>query len=216
MVTVTPKPFLWAVFMAVKGSPIAGVGINDAEFPISRQIVDGAGRKKQWLHPLYRAWVNMIHRCFSDNTKKAHPTYMECTMHEPWLRFSAFYSWAINQEWEGMELDKDVLRPGNKHYAPDTCVFITGELNGFLTARQAGRGAYPIGVSKNPGARSLLAHCNNPEAGKCEYLGSFSTAGAAHEAWRSKKHSHALRYADKQKDPRVAAALRVRYLEYKD
>lgn len=117
----------------------------------------------------------------------------------------------LAQDWEGKHLDKDILRPANKVYGPDACVFVPGQLNAFLNDRGAARGEYPIGVTWNRQRGKLLARCCNPFTRKLEHLGYFTDSAEAHEAWRARKHQHAIRYADMQTDSRIAAALRTRY-----
>jgi len=115
------------------------------------------------------------------------------------------------QDWQENHLDKDILSPGNKVYSPDTCVFIPPYLNKFLTDHGRARGEFPIGVSWNKDNRKFGARCSNPFLGKDEHIGYFVDPDNAHEAWRARKHEHALLYAGMQKDPRIAQALRTRF-----
>lgn len=158
----------------------------------------------------------MLLRCYSEKHRHKSPSYADCYATPEWHRFSSFHAWAITQPWEGNELDKDLLVKGNKVYSPKFCIFISQRLNCFLTDHAAARGAWPIGVSLYCNGKKFLAHCSNPNTGKCEYLGGFLTPELAHEAWRAKKHGYALAYADEQADPRIAEALRNRYLLEKE
>lgn len=198
--------------MPINKTPVFGVGINDAEYPVTRYEFSGGKRKQVWKCQIYRLWQNMLARCYSDKCKQKHPTYLLCTCTPDWLFFSRFRDWVLTQDWEGKELDKDLLFPGSKIYSPQTCIFVSQELNRFITDHGARRGEWPIGVSRYKNGKSFLAHCNSPVSGKCEYLGSFRTPEAAHEAWRHAKHSHALRYAYDATDERLSVALSVRYL----
>lgn len=36
------------------------------------------------------------------------------------------------QSWEGKQIDKDILVHGNKLYSPDTCIFVTHQLNSLI------------------------------------------------------------------------------------
>ncbi len=124
----------------------------------------------------------------------------------------SFRKWMEGEVWKGMDLDKDLLAPGNKVYGPELCVFITPELNKFTTDHASARGDWPIGVKLHKESGKFEARCNNPFSSTREYLGLFSKPEEAHEAWRSRKHELALIYASMQHDPRVAKALSSRYL----
>lgn len=116
------------------------------------------------------------------------------------------------QDWVDKELDKDLIIPGNKIYSPETCAFVTPELNKFLTERSSARGDWPLGVQWSKSSRKFITHCNNPFSSKEEYLGLFDCPEEAHVAWRKRKHELALIYASQQADPRIAEALSIRYL----
>lgn len=204
--------FLWVGFMAGYGKLLYGVGINDADYSITKSIrVDGRS-KIIWMCPIYRTWSNMLLRCYSEKHRHKSPSYAECYVVQEWHSFSSFRSWAVTQPWAGNELDKDLLIPGNKVYSPETCIYISNAINCFLTDRAAGRGAWPLGVSRYCNKKKFLAFCNNPNTGICEYLGGFETPDEAHQAWRRKKHEHACAHAATQDDPRIAEALRNRYV----
>ena len=84
-----------------------------------------------------------------------------------------FRAWMVEQDWKGKQLDKDLLVQGNKMYSPDTCVFVDGVVNNFLTDRAAARGEWPIGVIWHERAKKFMSQCNNPFTKKYEYLGYF-------------------------------------------
>lgn len=192
---------------------IYGVGKNDSDTPVCRHINLGGGKfKRTWMCPIYITWRNMLMRCYSPECQEQHPTYIGCSVIDDWLSFSSFRGWMEDQFWQNKDIDKDVLFPGNKIYGPEYCVFIDSRLNSFLTDRGRGRGDYPIGASWEEESRKFKASCSNPFSGRLENLGRYSSPEAAHEAWRRRKHEHAERYADMQDDPRVAEAIRCRYL----
>lgn len=193
---------------------VMGVGINDADYLVNKfDIVDGR-KKRVWVCPIYKIWSNMLTRCYSEKCQQKHPTYASCSVSDAWLTFSNFRSWVILQQWEGMEIDKDLIFKGCKLYSSETCTFVTQALNCFLTDRDRLRGAYPLGVTK--AGRMFRARCRNPFTLSSDSLGNFASAQRAHIAWLTKKHEHACRYADMQDDPRVAESLRTRYLVNKD
>lgn len=190
---------------------VCGVGVNDCDYQIEKRAVIDGKRKLLWRCPFYRAWTGMIERCYSLPCQARQPTYIGCSITKEWLRFSIFRTWMAAQEWEGKEIDKDILIPGNKLYSPDTCVVISPQLNSFLVDCGAARGDWPLGVYWSERDRKFSARCRNPFIGKRENLGYFKYKEDAHEAWRKRKHELACIYADMQTDPRIAAALRTRY-----
>lgn len=200
----------WTQMSKVK-KLIYGVGINDAGYQVSTySMVDGR-MKRLWRCPMYRAWTGMLDRCYSKVYLSGAPTYRECSVSPEWHSFSAFRAWMVTQDHEGKQLDKDILAPGNKVYTGESCVFVSGALNTFLTDCGASRGEWPIGVCLDKSCGKFKAGCRNPFSKKLEHLGYFTCPDAAHSAWRARKHQHACAYADAQDDPRIAAALRARY-----
>lgn len=192
---------------------VCGVGINDADYPVTRNATIDGKSKMLWRCPFYRVWQHMLDRCYSAKLIAKYPTYANCSLAPEWHKFSAFRRWMFLQPWEGNHLDKDILFPGNKVYGPDTCVFVSAAINLLTTDSGSIRGKWPIGVYLNVRDKKFLSRCCNPLTGKQEVIGYFDDPAEAHEAWRAKKHEHACRYADQQTDPRIAAALRARYLK---
>jgi hypothetical protein len=154
----------------------------------------------------------MIERCYSESLHKKYQTYVDCRAADEWLTFSTFKAWMEVQDWREKHLDKDMLFPGNKTYSPETCVFIPSQLNRFLVDQLPSRGSWPLGVHLHQCGK-YRAMCSNPFTGAQDALGLFYGAAEAHEAWRAKKHEHALRYADMQTDQRIAQALRTRFIQ---
>lgn len=190
---------------------VFGVGRNDSEQPAHEYSTIGGELRLLWVCPFYRAWSDMLVRCYNAKFQARCPTYTACTVDSGWLSFSVFRAWMLSQDHDGKHLDKDLLFPGNQVYGPDTCIFIPGQLNKFLNDRAAARGEWPIGVCWHKAAGKFSAQCRNPFTGKRGHLGLFSDPDTAHQAWRSRKHQHACAYADQQADHRIAAALRARY-----
>lgn len=190
---------------------ICGIGTNDAGYRVAINTMVNGKRKEIWRCPFYRVWMNMLCRCYSESFQARSPTYKGCSVSSEWLKFSRFKAWMISQNWKDMDLDKDLLIFGNKIYGEEYCLFVSRKVNGFLLDCAAARGRWPQGVYWNAGAKKFQAYCHNQELKKPDYLGLFLCPDAAHEAWRRRKHEYALRLADEQEDPRVAAALRTRY-----
>lgn len=188
---------------------VYGVGINDADYMTQRNVVVGGKQKMDWICPYYSTWAHMLQRCYSKPYHKRQPTYVGCTVVDEWKTFSNFKTWMEAQDWQGKQLDKDLMVEGNKEYGPDTCVFVPSAVNSFMTDSGSARGALPIGVSRKGGG--YQARCRNPFTKKQEYLGLFSCPEGAHLAWKAKKAGHAARLAEEQTDERVKKALIERY-----
>lgn len=195
---------------------VYGVGRNDAGYVIAKRetISYADGKQKQktvWKCPYYRVWTNMLERCYSAKYQERQPTYRGCTVTEDWLTFSVFKSWMEKQNFEGLQIDKDLLVIGNKVYDPDTCIFVTGAVNSFVNDNRSQRGEWLVGVSLHKPTEKFVAHGRNPFTKKREHLGYFTCEQEAHEAWRKRKNELAHELAAIQTDPRVAKALIERY-----
>ena len=193
-----------------------GVGVNDLGYrtQINEEVTKNGGKrilKSVFRCKYYTAWKNMLERCYSKKFLESHPSYIGTSVCREWLYATEFKKWMEQQDWHGKCLDKDIIVPGSKLYSPDTCAFVLNATNSFVTASDAIRGDYPIGVSLYKRTGKYLAHCGNPFTGKKEHLGYFSTPEEAHEAWRKRKHELAQLVAATESDPRVVQALRKRY-----
>lgn len=180
--------------MRKKNKLIYGVGKNDANYKIS-QIVDGAIA----VCPFYVSWKHMLERAYSEKYHSWKPAYKNVWVCEEWLSFMNFKTWMEKQDWQGKQLDKDIITHGNKEYCPENCCFVSSEVNGVLNARNAMRGNYPQGVNK-VGVK-FRAEVNI--YGKNKHLGMYDTPEEARGAYNKAKSLQIRRIAIKQKDPRV-------------
>ena len=186
-----------------KRRPVVGVGTNDAKYRIG--YVDG--QEKHVKCPFYTVWKNMLHRCYHAAWQAKNITYLGCTVEESWKTFSVFRAWMETQDWQGKELDKDLLTWPNKHYGPQTCLFVTAEVNTVLSLRANDRGTCPLGVyahtTKN--GTSYVAQCSfgNGQV----YLGSFKTVEEASAAYKKAKLGRIAMLAAKETNARVKQAL---------
>lgn len=182
---------------------VCGRGINDATY--ATNYIDAAGK----LHrcPYYRKWKSMLSRVYSHSSAVSGPTYTDCTVEPAWLSFTAFRAWMCTQDWQGKELDKDLLVQGNKHYGPTTCLFISRALNHLLCLRGNARGLYPLGVKldvRNNRVR-YYARCNF--YGNSRFLGRFDTVDEAALAYKTAKLAYIAELAAQQTDQRIKQAL---------
>lgn len=185
---------------------VHGVGINDADYSV-RPLLDG----KRVQCQAYTKWERMLFRCYGDKGILNRPTYDGCSVCDEWLIFSNFKAWMDKQDWYGKNLDKDIIIIGNKVYSPETCAFVDGKTNLFVTDRKAKRGESLIGTSYRKSCGKYAANCGNPITGSNEYLGIFNSEVEAHEAWRVRKNEIAIQLAAMQSDKRVSEALLNRY-----
>ena len=182
---------------------VYGVGINDA--PYLTTYCDEHGVEHRC--PIYQRWRSLIQRVACPKFKATQPTYQDCTLEPSWYTFTTFRQWMCAQDWQDKQLDKDLLVQGNKHYGPDTCVFIDQALNKLLCLRGNARGTLPLGVSRCVirGKQHIVAHCSF--YGKSKNLGYFDTPEAAAEAYRKAKLAHIAELAASETNPRIKAAL---------
>lgn len=192
-----------------------GVGINDSDTPVqhNEKVITESGKsvvKVLWRCPYYTTWTSMLRRCYSKAPLANNSAYADVTVCEEWHRFSVFRSWMETQDWEGKQLDKDIL--GSKVYCEDSCVFVSQTLNCFLTDRRSDRGEYLIGVSLHSRGKKYQANCRNPFTGIKDYLGLFDSELEAYNAWRQRKHEHACKLAEAELDFRIKKALTTKFL----
>ena len=184
-----------------KFSLVYGVGINDSGIP-TYHMIDG----KKTQCPFYKRWVNILERCYSEKWHKKYPTYKDCSVCDEWLFFSAFKLWMVAQDWEGNQIDKDILLPGNKIYGPEECIFVSGKVNSLLIDCGSARGNYPIGVTFNKRTGKFISRCMRN--GKKVGIGSYDDELEASKAYKSFKYKVINEVAESQ-EPRIRNALRV-------
>ncbi len=197
--------------MAGFNKMLFGVGINDASY-VTKHFKTIEGKKKLvWYCLIHSTWYSMLSRCYSEQAKTKYKSYENCSVCNEWLTFSNFKAWMDTQDWQGKQLDKDLLHRGNKIYSPESCLFVEPIVNYFIIEQSNRRGNYPIGVSWHKGIGKFVSSCSNPFSGKKEHLGTFSCQKLAHSAWLKRKRELAIQLAGTQSDKRVAESLMVRY-----
>ena len=161
--------------------------------------------------PFYSAWTSMLHRCYDDSFKKRSQAYIGCTVCEDWLTFSNFKAWMEQQDWQGNELDKDLLVDGNKVYSPEACIFVSQLVNSFMASLlakgQKGRGKFPVGVRQQTPTSRYIATCYSVLTGTREYLGTHDTPEEASAAYLAYKNELLIKLAMVQTDERIRDAL---------
>lgn len=182
------------------GKLIYGAGINDASYRITNP--EGGGRARC---PIYVIWSGMLARAFSNRYLDKYPSYKGCSVCDEWLLFSNFRLWVVCQDWEGKDLDKDILIPGNKEYSPSTCCFVDHKLNLLLIHNQITKSPYPTGVHFGKSNNKYMARIRID--GVQRYLGQFSSPGLAETAYIKAKTAEIRRQGREQTDPRIMIGL---------
>jgi hypothetical protein len=126
---------------------VCGVGITGNKYPVWK---NGSNVKE------YKAWQDMIRRCYDEKVRHKNKSYKDVICCEEWLLYENFYEWLHSQEnfekWydnDQWHLDKDILVKGNKIYSPNTCCLVPLHINSLFIKGNQIRGDYPIGVSKD-------------------------------------------------------------------
>lgn len=190
------------------GKLVAGVGINDVDYKVKRRWYDKVTGINTWECPYFKRWVKVLTRCYSEKYQEKHPAYKGCSVCEEWLTFSNFKRWMEKQDWEGKQLDKDILHKGGvKVYSPETCCFVSSMVNNFMLTRSNDRGEHPLGVSRGRTSVSYSAQCGCD--GVQVQLGSYKDALIAHRAWQKTKIAHGRDLINRQDDDRVIEGLTI-------
>lgn len=162
----------------------------------------GVGQYKTNTHPtIANLWYQMMERCYTDkHSKHGGFWYSDVTVCDEWHNFQNFAAWCEKQHKEdGWHLDKDLRKPGNKLYSPDSCCMIPQELNHLLNKNKGQRGEYPIGVTTRTDGRTFRAVVSNPEGKAFSFYG-FKTVESAFEKYKTVKSAVIKQQAEKWKD----------------
>lgn len=148
----------------------------------------------------YGTWKQMLGRAYCPKGHARYPTYAGCSVAEEWLEYQNFAEWFEAHEYSnrGYQLDKDLLIPGNKIYAPDRCVFVPSQLNNLLLDCGSARGQYKQGVYFHKGSNKFRA--NIRVNGRRKGLGYFDTEIEAYNAYKKAKEEHVKHMANHWQD----------------
>lgn len=173
-------------------------GVNDAPYQVNK-----ANEGKRC--PYYIQWKNVMARCFSPAFQRNQPKYSACTIAAEWLSFMGFRSWMEQQDWKGKQLDKDILVEDNKHYSPETCVYVDRKTNMFFTTTKDRE--IPRGVHANGSNWRVTTNY-----GKVQHHGTFPTIDEALSVYEHVRYQEAIKLSKEQTDPRIVHILETRFL----
>lgn len=101
-----------------------------------------------------------------------------------------------------MELDKDIIKIGNKVYSEELCRFVSHDTNGFVSGSIAHNG-FPVGIGFKNGR--YIATCSIH--GKNTYLGSYKNIEAASASYLEIKMREFERIIEFQADEAIVLGL---------
>lgn len=164
----------------------------------------------------YCTWQGMLQRCYCPKTQEKQTTYIGCTVDERWHNFQNFANWYY-ENWKpwadtSWQLDKDILKKGNKIYSPETCCFVPAEINKIFIKTSKRRGECLIGVTKIKEGRYICQMTNMFR--KSSYSGTFKTELECFENYKIIKEAYIKEIAEKWKDQIDPRVYKVMY-EYK-
>lgn len=193
---------------------VRGIGINDTELsgPACTKR-DNLGKKSNYLD--YQIWYGMLVRATDEEYKAVTPAYSQASVSEDWLIRSNFKKWymahSVFFDLEGLrlELDKDLLVPGNKMYSADTCALIPQYLNVAFNSGVDSATNLPMWVSYRKRNKDMLNDLKKPYRasltrgnGEFVHVGYFSEVKDAHQAAQQMKISFLYEILDKySKEP---------------
>lgn len=157
-----------------------------------------------------------MQRCYSEKWHINKPSYKGCSVTKEWHSFMEFKRWMELQDWEGRQLDKDLLIKGNLVYSPDTCVFVSSRANSFLLRCSDKIGDLPVGVYLHKESGKYRAQCSITEKAQQKQLGCFDTIEEAENAYLIEKYNQAVSLAALQTDHRISEALLLKYKTSKE
>lgn len=144
---------------------------------------------------VYSTWSGVLERCYCEEFKRKHPTYIDCTLSEDWKDFSVFYNDVrLMKRCEKWELDKDLLVQGNKLYGKDFCVFLPREIN--CQIKNFKSRLLPTGVYKTGSKFYAACSFKNTQ----HYLGTFDTVLEAENCYKEFRNKKLKVLADEYKD----------------
>ena len=166
----------------------------------------GDGKYSNKTHPkIYAEWIDLIRRCFDKDFKNKYTTYKDCILEDYLLCFQNFAKWYEDNYYqfrdEIMQVDKDILKHGNKEYSPDNCMIVPSCINAMFIKNKSKRGDCPIGVYKY-GSKELpyTAQCADIDLGKQKRIGQFKTKEQAFYAYKEYKEKYLKRKAEEFKN----------------
>lgn len=136
----------------------------------------------------YTTWVHIIQRCYDPKRLEEFNSYAGCSVCDEWKYFSKFDSWFNSNYREGFQLDKDIIKQGNKIYCPDFCRYVPLPINILLTHKKKKKSNLPTGVTFSKQTNTYTASYRNK--GQQLKFSGFKTSEEAHKKYIELKEKH--------------------------
>lgn len=189
-------------------SKVRGVGINDAPYLTSYKL-----NEIIYTCPYFIRWKTMMDRCYSKTWLKNHPTYIGSSVAPEWHSFMAFKAWMQTQDWEGKQLDKDLLSRDSKIYSPQTCLFVSPAINSLFNDRANSTNQLPTGIYFRNGKYEVGVSYGGS---KRSWVGAYKSVPEAIDAYLAAKAIAVQNALQKEKDPTVVKAVKNFYKHFAD
>lgn len=157
----------------------------------------------------HKIWSDMLNRCYSEKNMVKNRSYSDCVVCAAWCNFQNFAAWCESRKVKGveMQIDKDIIKNGNKIYCPEYCSLVPADINALFIGSRS-KNDLPLGVSiRKSNGKYKASICIN---GKSKALGEYDTPAEASLAYMKAKKEHirskAIEYRDVLED-RVFEAL---------
>jgi len=152
--------------------------------------------------PINRKWRDMIRRCYDEKRKSRLGKLSDCSVCAEWLLFSNFKAWMEKQDWQGKELNKDIMSGQSKIYSPETCLFVDRSVNMLVVGLNTAKGAVYVASRKK-----YYSSVKNTLTGKLEFLGLYKEEHEANHAYKKRKSEIILEFAKSLNDKVIASYL---------
>jgi len=178
--------------------------VRDPYFPINFNVgFVGEGEFNTSTHrQAARIWYGMLLRCYGEGSR---PTYSDCSVTPSWYNFQVFAKWYYTHHIFGYHLDKDLTILGNRCYSPETCCFITPQLNSALHGADTASASFVL-PSKRLRVQMRIQ-------GRSEYLGTVDTKDEARLLYVKAKRVELLRQIDLPTTPEQVKAGILNFME---
>jgi len=128
----------------------------------------------------FNTYLGILSRC-TKSFQEGSPHYAGVTT--SFTSFDQFADWSstqISSDIPDYDIDKDLLKVGNKVYSPEDCVYLPAYINRSISTRQESRDSLPRGVSRRVQFEKEVYVAAIRIGKKLKYLGTFNNPEDAH------------------------------------